>query len=98
MRGGTSRGPFFLESDLPSDQSARDRLLIAAMGSPHALQVDGIGGGYALTSKVAIVSRSKRKKIDVEYLFAQGVGRPRLCRYQSQLRQYGRRATQLGIH
>jgi 2-methylaconitate cis-trans-isomerase PrpF len=71
MRGGTSRGPYFLESDLPSDELARDRLLIAAMGSPHTLQVDGIGGGHALTSKVAIVSRSKRPKIDVEYLFAQ---------------------------
>ncbi|NVO18013.1 MAG: 4-oxalomesaconate tautomerase [Rhodoplanes sp.] len=71
MRGGTSRGPYFLESDLPVDAAARDRVLIAAMGSPHSLQVDGIGGGHALTSKVAIVSRSERPGVDVEYLFAQ---------------------------
>lgn len=71
MRGGTSRGPYFLESDLPADAAARDRVLIAAMGSPHSLQVDGVGGGHALTSKVAIVSRSDRPGVDVEYLFAQ---------------------------
>jgi 2-methylaconitate cis-trans-isomerase PrpF len=71
MRGGTSRGPYFLASDLPSDPAARDRVLIAAMGSPHSLQVDGIGGGHALTSKVAIVSPSDRPGVDVEYLFAQ---------------------------
>lgn len=71
MRGGTSRGPYFLASDLPADPAARDRVLIAAMGSPHALQVDGIGGGHALTSKVAIVSRSARADADVDYLFAQ---------------------------
>lgn len=71
MRGGTSRGPYFLASDLPADPAARDRVLIAAMGSPHMLQVDGIGGGHALTSKVAIVSRSERADVDVDYLFAQ---------------------------
>jgi 2-methylaconitate cis-trans-isomerase PrpF len=71
MRGGTSRGPYFLESDLPAEPAVRDRLLLAAMGSPHILQVDGIGGGHALTSKVAIVAPSQRPDIDVEYLFAQ---------------------------
>lgn len=71
MRGGTSRGPFFLEADLPSDPKERDRFLIAALGSPHPLQVDGIGGGNPLTSKVAIVGAPSRPEADVDYLFAQ---------------------------
>jgi 2-methylaconitate cis-trans-isomerase PrpF len=71
MRGGTSRGPFFLETDLPTDPSERDRFLIAAMGSPHGLQVNGIGGGNPMTSKVAIVSPSTQPGADVDYLFAQ---------------------------
>ena len=71
MRGGTSRGPFFLADWLPADPAERDRLLLTAMGSPHALQVDGLGGGNNLTSKVAIVSRSRRPGCDIDYLFAQ---------------------------
>ena len=71
MRGGTSRGPFFLGDWLPADPAERDRLLLAAMGSPHALQVDGLGGGNTLTSKVAIVSRPSRPDCDIDYLFAQ---------------------------
>lgn len=71
MRGGTSRGPFFLASDLPADPATRDAVLLAAMGSPHDYQVDGIGGGMTLTSKVAIISKSKRTDADVDYLFAQ---------------------------
>ncbi|MDB5571250.1 MAG: 4-oxalomesaconate tautomerase [Hyphomicrobiales bacterium] len=71
MRGGTSRGPFFLESDLPAGEAARDAFLLNVMGSPHPLQVDGIGGANSLTSKVAIVSRSSRPDADVDYLFAQ---------------------------
>ncbi len=71
MRGGTSRGPFFLESDLPSTPVARDEFLLTVMGSPHQLQVDGIGGSNPLTSKVAIVAKSDRADADVEYLFAQ---------------------------
>lgn len=77
MRGGTSRGPFILESDLPTDPQLRERVLLAIMGSPDALQVNGIGGGNPLTSKVAIVSPSGRPGVDVEYLFAQvAVDRP----------------------
>lgn len=77
MRGGTSKGPFFLASDLPADVPTRDRVLLAAMGSPDARQIDGIGGADPLTSKVAIVSRSSRPGIDVDYLFAQvSVDRP----------------------
>ena len=71
MRGGTSRGPFFLLSDLPQDTKKRDEVLLAAMGSPHHYQVDGIGGSISLTSKVAIISRSKQPGADVDYLFAQ---------------------------
>src|SRR5437016_1583155 len=56
MRGGTSRGPYLLASDLPAEPEARDEVLIRIMGSGHELQVDGIGGGHPLTSKVAIVS------------------------------------------
>jgi len=71
MRGGTSKGPFFLASDLPSDPKVRDRVLLAAMGSPDPRQIDGVGGAEPLTSKVAIVSRSERPDVDVDYLFAQ---------------------------
>jgi 2-methylaconitate cis-trans-isomerase PrpF len=71
MRGGTSRGPYFLASDLPADPAKRDAVLLAVMGSPHQLQVDGIGGSNTLTSKVAIVSRSQQAHADVDYLFAQ---------------------------
>lgn len=71
MRGGTSKGPFFLADDLPDDPSLRNEVLLSVMGSPDLRQIDGIGGGDSLTSKVAIVSRSQRPGIDVEYLFAQ---------------------------
>ena len=71
MRGGTSKGPFFLASDLPDDVQLRDRVLLAVMGSPDKRQIDGLGGADPLTSKVAIVKRSARPGIDVDYLFAQ---------------------------
>jgi 2-methylaconitate cis-trans-isomerase PrpF len=71
MRGGTSRGPYFLAAHLPAEPAARDAVLLAAMGSPHPLQIDGIGGGSTLTSKVAIVGPSAEPEVDVEYLFAQ---------------------------
>jgi 2-methylaconitate cis-trans-isomerase PrpF len=71
MRGGTSRGPYLLASDLPADPARRDAVLLRIMGSPHPLQVDGIGGANSLTSKVAIVSASRQPGADVDYLFAQ---------------------------
>ena len=71
MRGGTSKGAYFLASDLPSDAAHRDRILLAVMGSPDPRQIDGIGGADPLTSKVAIVSPSDRPGIDVDYLFCQ---------------------------
>jgi len=90
MRGGTSKEPFFLASDLPSDVQLRDRVLLAVMGSPDARQIDGIGGADPLTSKVAIVSRSARLEIDVDYLFAQVFHRPTIRGCDAELRQYAR--------
>ncbi|MEO7335179.1 MAG: 4-oxalomesaconate tautomerase [Caldimonas sp.] len=75
MRAGTSRGPFFLREWLPADDATRDEVLIGAIGASDLLQVDGVGGGSTLTSKVAIVSKSVEPGCDVDYLFAQvGVG------------------------
>lgn len=71
MRGGTSKGPYFRTDDLPADTAARDRVLLAAMGSPDARQIDGIGGADTLTSKVAMVRPSAREGVDADYLFAQ---------------------------
>lgn len=71
MRGGTSKGAFFLASDLPDDPATRDKVLLAVMGSPDTRQIDGIGGADPLTSKVAIVSPSGRADAEVDYLFAQ---------------------------
>lgn len=71
MRGGTSKGTYFRAEDLPQDPVVRDRVLLSVMGSPEPRQVDGVGGGHPLTSKVAIVSRSAREDADVDYLFAQ---------------------------
>jgi 4-oxalomesaconate tautomerase len=71
MRGGTSRGPFFHRADLPADTAARDRVLLAVMGSPDARQIDGLGGAHPLTSKVGIVGRSSLDGIDLDFLFAQ---------------------------
>ena len=71
MRGGTSRGPFFLESDLPSDVAQRDAILLSVMGSPDVRQIDGIGGADPLTSKVGIVCRGRTAGVDLEFLFAQ---------------------------
>ena len=71
MRGGTSKGGYFLKSDLPADPAARDAFLLRVMGSPDPRQIDGMGGADPLTSKVAIVSASDRPGIDVDYLFLQ---------------------------
>ncbi|WP_397448590.1 4-oxalomesaconate tautomerase [Pseudomonas sp. NA-150] len=71
IRGGTSKGVYFLAADLPTDSHLRDRVLLAALGSPDDRQIDGLGGGNTLTSKVAIVQPSTREDADVDYLFAQ---------------------------
>ena len=71
MRGGTSRGPFFAAEDLPGDPALRDAVLAAVMGSPTGRQIDGLGGGTTVTSKIAVVGPSAHPDADVDYLFAQ---------------------------
>ncbi len=73
MRGGTSKGLYFLASDLPPDVPTRDAVLLAAMGSPDIRQIDGMGGADPLTSKIAVVSPATRDDADVDYLFLQVV-------------------------
>jgi 4-oxalomesaconate tautomerase len=75
IRGGTSKGAYFLAADLPAEPAARDEELLRIMGSPDPRQIDGIGGAHPLTSKVAVISPSARGDADVDYLFLQvGVG------------------------
>jgi 4-oxalomesaconate tautomerase len=71
IRGGTSKGAYFLASELPASGEERDALLLSIMGSPHPDQIDGIGGGHPLRSKVAIVAKSTDPGIDIDFLFAQ---------------------------
>ena len=71
MRGGTSRGPYFLKNDLPDDENQRNKILLAVMGSPDVRQIDGMGGADPVKSKVAMVSKSEENGIDVNYHFAQ---------------------------
>jgi len=71
MRGGTSKGGYFLKDELPADTAVRDAFLLGVMGSPDPRQIDGMGGADPLTSKVAVVSKSARSGIDVDYLFLQ---------------------------
>ncbi|CAO3440763.1 4-oxalomesaconate tautomerase (EC 5.3.2.8) [Azospirillum endophyticum] len=71
MRGGTSKGGYFLAGDLPAGTAARDAFLLRVMGSPDPRQIDGLGGADPLTSKVAVVRRSERDGVDVDYLFLQ---------------------------
>ena len=71
MRGGTSKGAYFLASDLPASAADRDALLLRVMGSPDPRQIDGIGGADPLTSKVAILAPASRPDADVDYLFLQ---------------------------
>ena len=71
LRGGTSKGGYFLAADLPADTTSRDELLLQIMGSPDPRQIDGMGGADPLTSKVAIVKPSMRDSVDVDYLFLQ---------------------------
>ncbi|NQW01777.1 MAG: 4-oxalomesaconate tautomerase [Rhodospirillales bacterium] len=71
MRGGTSKGGYFLAADLPESTAERDAFLLRVMGSPDERQIDGMGGADPLTSKIAVVSKSARPGIDVDYLFLQ---------------------------
>ncbi len=71
MRGGTSKGIYILEKDLPADQETWEPLLLRMMGSPDKKQIDGLGGSQSVTSKVAVVKKSEREDADVDYTFAQ---------------------------
>jgi 2-methylaconitate cis-trans-isomerase PrpF len=71
MRGGTSRGPYFKREHLPADQETLAEVLMAAVGAGHPLNIDGIGGGAAVTTKVAMLSPSDHPRADVDYFFAQ---------------------------
>lgn len=71
MRGGTSKGALFLADDLPTDPAERDALLLRVMGSPDPRQIDGLGGGHPLTSKVGVIAASRLDGVDVDYLFLQ---------------------------
>lgn len=71
MRGGTSKGLYFQSRDLPADTASRDRVLLAAMGSPDPRQIDGMGGAHPLTSKVAIIGPPTRADAGIDYLFLQ---------------------------
>lgn len=82
MRGGTSRGPYFNRSDLPEDRTALAEVLIAAVGSGHPLNIDGIGGGNAVTTKVAMLSRSQDEWADIDYFFAQVTVQDRLVDFK----------------
>ncbi|MGW0846233.1 4-oxalomesaconate tautomerase [Streptomyces sp. NPDC002787] len=84
MRGGTSKGAYFLAEDLPADPADRDDLLLRIMGSPDPRQIDGLGGAHPLTSKVAVVSASADPEADVDYLFRQvGVDKPEVSDRQN---------------
>ena len=71
MRGGSSRGPFFKRTDLPDKLEDLSKILISVTGSGHPLNIDGIGGGNAVTTKVAMLSRSDDNWADIDYFFAQ---------------------------
>lgn len=79
IRGGTSKGAYFLARDLPADVAARDRVLLAVMGSPDKRQIDGLGGAHPLTSKTAIIAPSTEPGCDIDFLFAQiGIEQPKV--------------------
>lgn len=71
LRGGTSRAPFFRKQDLPANREVWDKILLAIMGSPDVMQIDGLGGGKSVTSKVAILSQSEHSWAEIDFLFAQ---------------------------
>ena len=71
MRGGTSRGPYFRREDLPEDRETLAEVLMAAVGAGHPLNIDGIGGGAAVTTKVAMLSQSTEPGVDIDYFFGQ---------------------------
>lgn len=88
MRGGTSKAVFFHEKDLPEDQSLWDDIFMKVMGTPDVKQIDGMGGTVSSTSKVAIISKSDRPDVDVNYTFRPGRHYHSKGRWKRQLRKY----------
>lgn len=82
LRGGTSRGPYFLKSDLPDDPDQLSKVLLSVIGSRNPLNIDGLGGGNAVTTKVAILSKSEDPAADVDYFFAQVSAEDELVDYK----------------
>ena len=92
MRGGSSKGGYFLAEDLPADTAERDAFLLKIMGSPDPRQIDGMGGADPLTSKIAVVSKSDKPDVDVEYLFLYVLIDEAIVHRRPELRQHaGRR-------
>lgn len=81
LRGGSSRRPYFNRADLPADRDRLAQVLMAVVGSGHVLNIDGIGGGNAVTTKVAMLSRSSDPAADIDYFFAQCAVTERLVDY-----------------
>lgn len=101
MRGGTSRGPYFKRADLPEDLDTLAEVLIAAVGAGHPLNIDGIGGGAAVTTKVVMLSRSERGDADIDYFFGQVAVEERLVDFKptcgNMLSGVGPAAIELGL-
>lgn len=101
MRGGSSRGPYFNRADLPADREALTEVLLAVVGSGHQYNIDGIGGGTAVTTKVAMLSRSTTPGVDIDYFFAQVGVTERLVDYKptcgNMLSAVGPAAIELGL-
>ncbi len=101
MRGGTSRGPFFNRADLPDDPDELAEVLIAAVGSGHPLNIDGVGGGAAVTTKVAMLSPSQHPWAEIDYFFAQVSVEDRLVDYKptcgNMLTAVGPAALEMGL-
>ena len=82
LRGGTSRGPYFRRDALPEDRETLAEVLMAAVGAGHPINIDGIGGGAAVTTKVAMLSRSEHERADIDYFFAQVAVKERLVDFK----------------
>ena len=102
MRGGTSRGPYFRRADLPKGRADLAEVLIAAVGAGHPLNIDGIGGGNAVTTKVVMLSKSEEDWADIDYFFAQVSVNERLVDFKptcgNMLSGVGPAAIEMGLH
>ena len=101
MRGGTSRGLLFHKKDLPEDKAKIAKYLLKIMGSPDIRQINGMGGGTSVTSKVCIISKSLEKEVDIDYFFAQVSVQDQLVDYKptcgNMLTAVGPAAIEMGL-